>query len=368
MRPTYPTKLVSVQTSGDPEQVLRIGRTADNDLVVPDPSVSRHHARLHLQGETATIEDLGSSNGTVIAGARLEPGVPHPVVWGEPLTLGTAPAVLSRGADGRVAIASDADVPILEIPLDQRRTILVAADDEELLSEKGDSLLTRVARKLVENLYGPLAWLLKAAFSSVDGAVPPARVAIERAREELRFPPGHPRVGSAYVVHPHQHDRYLTTKTFHHDLFVEKRDELLSLLAALGARRVRLSHRTGFGWDGGTGASVPEPNSSSVIRGKIEVAQRNSGDEFFELSFGAPAWPAHVPTDLVWFEHEPTWQVIARARLEHKLSTLKIVLAYTESFGVDASLGAQLEELSIGVGAGFSKFEETRWELEVEMY
>jgi pSer/pThr/pTyr-binding forkhead associated (FHA) protein len=48
--------------------VLRIGREPDNDLVLRLPTVSGHHARIVWEGRPgeATIEDLGSANGTAI--------------------------------------------------------------------------------------------------------------------------------------------------------------------------------------------------------------------------------------------------------------------------------------------------------------
>ncbi len=41
-----------------------IGRDADSDFVLNDPSVSRKHARILMQNNEFLLEDLGSSNGT----------------------------------------------------------------------------------------------------------------------------------------------------------------------------------------------------------------------------------------------------------------------------------------------------------------
>lgn len=46
--------------------VLTIGRRADQDIVVDDPSVSRAHARIEVTPEGASIADLDSTNGTLV--------------------------------------------------------------------------------------------------------------------------------------------------------------------------------------------------------------------------------------------------------------------------------------------------------------
>ncbi len=49
-----------------------IGRGDDADLMLPNISVSRHHAQLLWDGHTCSIEDLGSSNGTMVNGRTVE--------------------------------------------------------------------------------------------------------------------------------------------------------------------------------------------------------------------------------------------------------------------------------------------------------
>ncbi len=55
-----------------PARALRIGRAEDNDIVLSDLSVSRHHAELRNTGDGRyAIVDLDSSNGTFLNGARV---------------------------------------------------------------------------------------------------------------------------------------------------------------------------------------------------------------------------------------------------------------------------------------------------------
>ena len=49
-----------------------IGRTGDADICVDRTEVSRCHARILVQSTNATIEDLGSKNGTYLNGEKLE--------------------------------------------------------------------------------------------------------------------------------------------------------------------------------------------------------------------------------------------------------------------------------------------------------
>ncbi len=54
-----------------------IGRGLDNDIVIDDASVSRHHAEITREGGRAEVRDLGSTNGTFVNGnqVRVSTGV-----------------------------------------------------------------------------------------------------------------------------------------------------------------------------------------------------------------------------------------------------------------------------------------------------
>lgn len=45
---------------------IQIGRASTNDVVIPDPEVSRQHAQLIRQEEGFAIQDLGSTNGSFV--------------------------------------------------------------------------------------------------------------------------------------------------------------------------------------------------------------------------------------------------------------------------------------------------------------
>lgn len=55
-------------------EAITIGRAASNTVVLNDEFVSGHHARVYVDPSSGqwAIEDLGSMNGTVVAGQRIE--------------------------------------------------------------------------------------------------------------------------------------------------------------------------------------------------------------------------------------------------------------------------------------------------------
>jgi pSer/pThr/pTyr-binding forkhead associated (FHA) protein len=87
--------------AGDAEReldapVVRIGRGAENEMVVDDTEVSRVHARLEVEAGTWRIVDLASTNGTSVAApgdaepAALRPWQPRPLVHGDVIDIGGA--------------------------------------------------------------------------------------------------------------------------------------------------------------------------------------------------------------------------------------------------------------------------------------
>jgi DNA-binding NtrC family response regulator len=77
--------------------VVVIGRSAQADITIDAPSVSRQHARLYV-GKTLQLEDVESSNGTFVRGVQLAKGQRVDIQPGDEIVLGTVLCIVQGGA------------------------------------------------------------------------------------------------------------------------------------------------------------------------------------------------------------------------------------------------------------------------------
>jgi DNA-binding winged helix-turn-helix (wHTH) protein len=80
--------LAGKRTALEPGETF-IGRDPGAGLFIDDPSVSRRHARIVVTEESATLEDLGSKNGTRLEERRIE--APAPLADQARIRIGTVP-------------------------------------------------------------------------------------------------------------------------------------------------------------------------------------------------------------------------------------------------------------------------------------
>lgn len=100
-RSTQPTRkayLVRFSDHGETRIELaghttRIGRSADNHIVVPDPNVSRHHAQIESTAAGFVLRDLESTNGTLVNGAKV---AEHALRVGDTVAIGTTKFAFRR--------------------------------------------------------------------------------------------------------------------------------------------------------------------------------------------------------------------------------------------------------------------------------
>ena len=73
-----------------------VGRSQENDIVINDPNVSRKHARISRANNGFVVEDLGSTNGTLLDGAPIDR---ERIEGGDELTFGQSTARFIRRID-----------------------------------------------------------------------------------------------------------------------------------------------------------------------------------------------------------------------------------------------------------------------------
>jgi DNA-binding NtrC family response regulator len=115
LRPVRAVRLVAVRVdagpdagrdaSGDGRRVVTVGTSADCDLALTDPMVSRYHLEVRHAADGLALVDLGSKNGTFVGGIRIERAVVPP---GTRVKVGANTLVVDD-AGARAAPAAAAD-------------------------------------------------------------------------------------------------------------------------------------------------------------------------------------------------------------------------------------------------------------------
>jgi len=66
----YP--LVKGEYSITSSKAFTVGRVDGNDMIMPDFAISKKHAIISIDGSSFYLKDLGSTNGTLVSGTRLD--------------------------------------------------------------------------------------------------------------------------------------------------------------------------------------------------------------------------------------------------------------------------------------------------------
>jgi len=158
------------------DSVLGFSREAELQLMLP--SVSRRHARLRLEGDRLTVEDLGSSHGTRVGGRPV--CGPCAVQSGDRLEFGEVSLRVEavRSDVGDIDLTLDTEVPASDVPESSLHTSQSGALDRFTLESLPGLLRTAaagvdravLARRLGESLYRTLP-VRAVQITSADGSV-----------------------------------------------------------------------------------------------------------------------------------------------------------------------------------------------------
>lgn len=96
-----------------------VGRDAA-DVLIADGTISRKHAQLTLEESRILVEDLGSTNGTSVAGSPVRPGAPGTAYNGDVIKFGSVKLTVSLPGQGGRPAALAAPAPEAAAPAADR--------------------------------------------------------------------------------------------------------------------------------------------------------------------------------------------------------------------------------------------------------
>ena len=134
---------------------LTVGRTG-TDIEVVDPQISREHLRIHVDGSSVSVEDLGSRNGTFVNETAISGSTQ--LNEGDNLRLGdTIWRFFSGGDSGATVLSASGDVPAPDpSPSGVRSFVLpdpVAPPDFSTPGRKSKPPRRSAARRLGATIY-----------------------------------------------------------------------------------------------------------------------------------------------------------------------------------------------------------------------
>jgi DNA-binding NtrC family response regulator len=157
---------------------LRIGKAADNDLCLPDPTVSRFHCVVESTARGVMLRDLGSSNGTRVGGCWVESAYLAPDV---PIQIGSSIMQLfvAQGGEPPPAPAQSGPRVLGTSPAIQRVVALLPR-----LARAGVTILlegeTGTGKSMIAELVHRMGPRASGRFAVVDcGALPPSLIESE---------------------------------------------------------------------------------------------------------------------------------------------------------------------------------------------
>lgn len=100
--------------------VNTLGRRSTNQIVIPDPFASGAHAEVRVEGSAVTLVDLGSTNGTFIAGERVAAQTPIAIHDGMSVTFGKTPVSFRLEGSSEGSEEASAPPAVEETPVPDR--------------------------------------------------------------------------------------------------------------------------------------------------------------------------------------------------------------------------------------------------------
>lgn len=151
--------------------ILFMGRSSKNDIQIKDSTVSRKQVKLFTIGKKVFVEDLKSTNGTLINGEIIPPGESFELREGDTITLGKTVFRLSDAAEGFDPNFLEITSPGFQPPSKKE----IPSHERRYRSSADIELIYKVSKLLrgfieVDVFFDKVLDLLLAAFPRIDTA------------------------------------------------------------------------------------------------------------------------------------------------------------------------------------------------------
>ena len=182
----------------------------------------------------------------------------------------------------------------------------------------------------------------------VGSSAQPVRVEQVPIARSTEFEMSFAEPGQAYVRHPLRPQRLLPLATYHADLVLEKTDDAIRMLTALGASEIEVAYSNQV--------SNEVKADVEALFGLIRFGGQKTSSERLNLIYtasgdGAP--PRPLPA-LTWLDH-PGWRGVIDGRLHGGLREFAFSLTYDHRSDVDGDLAAAVRKFGLRVGGQFRK-------------
>jgi len=167
---------------------ITIGRKPDNDIPIDNPAVSGHHCKIFLSGDIYIVEDLNSTNGTLVNGKKIMTAgikhndvigiVKHSLVYIDEKMAGTSPTPAPEpqsvgGAQAQTAVlqVTDGIVDKIEYEITALSTY-IGKSDRANIPIKGSGLFgsaPEVAAMIAKRPEGYFLVAMKENFTKLNG-------------------------------------------------------------------------------------------------------------------------------------------------------------------------------------------------------
>lgn len=233
----------------------------------------------------------------------------------------------------------------------------------------------------MDELAGPLRYI---AFAAPDSPQTLSEDQLSRigvhllpwsSHEAYTFPHGSPSPGTLYVLNPVEPSTYLPASTFHPSVFEHKLCEATRLASSLGAEQITIRRRGGWRKD-----ILPGLNETLMeVIPSISSSAPDSYERMENVVFSVVTHPIqmqHLPSNLLWYESEHHWKMLAEARIKFGLrhftshpatgkKDTSFHVRYTDDGGVTEDLIRGAKKAGLAIGSTFRPFTSTTWSVDV---